>query len=68
MENVAASKMSLHAVVKTHDGTRQKPCFRSLGFPSSRREAMVGGVLARASAFRVGLGVSGATIVSGSYT
>ena len=33
---------------------------------SSRREAMVGGALARASAFRVGLGVSGATIVSGS--
>jgi hypothetical protein len=30
------------------------------------REAMVGGALARASAFRVGLGVSGATIVSGS--
>jgi hypothetical protein len=28
--------------------------------------AMVGGALARASAFRVGLGVSGATIVSGS--
>ena len=34
---------------------------------SSRREAMVGGALARASAFRVGLGVSGVTIVSGSY-
>ena len=34
---------------------------------SFRREAMVGGVLARASAFRVGLGVSGAAIVSGSY-
>ena len=33
---------------------------------SSRREAMVGGALARVSAFRVGLGVSGATIVSGS--
>ncbi len=33
---------------------------------SSRREAMVGGALARASAFRVGLGLSGATIVSGS--
>ena len=32
---------------------------------SSRREAMVGGALARASAFRVGLGVSGTTIVSG---
>jgi hypothetical protein len=32
-----------------------------------RREAMVGGALARASAFRVGLGVSGATIVSGSW-
>ena len=31
---------------------------------SSRREAMVGGALARALAFRVGLGVSGATIVS----
>ena len=34
---------------------------------SSRLEAMVDGALARASAFRVGLGVSGATIVSGSY-
>ena len=34
--------------------------------PSSRREAMVGGALARASALRVGLGVGGATIVSGS--
>ncbi len=33
---------------------------------SSRREAMVGGALVRASAFRVGLGVSGAAIVSGS--
>ena len=33
---------------------------------SLRREAMVGGALARASAFRVGLGVSGAAIVSGS--
>ncbi len=33
---------------------------------SSRREAMVCGALARASAFRVGLGVSWATIVSGS--
>jgi hypothetical protein len=33
---------------------------------SSRREAMVGGSLVRASAFRVGLGVSGADIVSGS--
>ena len=33
---------------------------------SSRREAMVGGALARASAFRFGLGVSRATIVSGS--
>ncbi len=33
---------------------------------SSRREVMVGGALTRASAFRVGLGVSGATIVSGS--
>ncbi len=30
---------------------------------SSRREAMVGGALTRSSAFRVGLGVSGATIV-----
>ncbi len=29
---------------------------------SSRREALVGGALARASAFRVGLGVSGVTI------
>ena len=33
---------------------------------SSRLEAMVGGALARASALRVGLGVGGATIVSGS--
>jgi hypothetical protein len=33
---------------------------------SSRHEAMVGGALARASALRVGLGVSGAAIVSGS--
>ena len=33
---------------------------------SSRREAMVGGALARASTFRVDLGVSGAIIVSGS--
>jgi hypothetical protein len=33
---------------------------------SSRREGMVGGALVRVSAFRVGLGVSGATIVSGS--
>jgi hypothetical protein len=33
---------------------------------SSRREAMVGGALTRTSAFRVDLGVSGATIVSGS--
>jgi hypothetical protein len=33
---------------------------------SSRLEAMVGGALTRASAFRVGLGVSGDTIVSGS--
>jgi hypothetical protein len=33
---------------------------------SSRREAMVGGALVRGSDFRVGLGVSGATIVSGS--
>ncbi len=34
----------------------------------SRREAMVGGALVRASDFRVALGVSGATIVSGSCT
>jgi hypothetical protein len=33
---------------------------------SSRRETMVGGSLTRASALRVGLGVSGATIVPGS--
>jgi hypothetical protein len=33
---------------------------------SSRRETMVGGALERDSVFRVGLGVSGATIVSGS--
>ena len=33
---------------------------------SSRHETMVGGALARASALCVGLGVSGATIVSGS--
>jgi hypothetical protein len=33
---------------------------------SSRREAMVGGALVRTSVFRVGLGVSGTTIVSGS--
>ena len=33
---------------------------------SSRLEAMVGGALARASALRVGLGVGGATIASGS--
>jgi hypothetical protein len=32
----------------------------------SRHEAMVGGALARASALSVGLGVGGATIVSGS--
>ena len=32
---------------------------------SSRREAMVGGALARASAFRVGLGVGGAVIAPG---
>ncbi len=32
---------------------------------SSRREAMVGGALARASSFRVDLGVSGATITPG---
>jgi hypothetical protein len=36
------------------------------GASSFRREAIVGGALARASAFRVGLGVSGAVIVSGS--
>ena len=35
---------------------------------SSRREVMVGGVLARTSSFRVGLGVSVGTIVSGSCT
>ena len=33
---------------------------------SSRREAMVDGTLVRTSAFRVGLGVGGTTIVSGS--
>jgi hypothetical protein len=33
---------------------------------SSGHETMVGGVLTRVSAWRVGLGVSGATIVSGS--
>jgi hypothetical protein len=33
---------------------------------SLRRETMVGGALARVSAFRVGLGVSGSAIVSGS--
>ncbi len=33
---------------------------------SSRRDAMVGGALVRVSTFRVGLGVSGSTIVSGS--
>ena len=33
---------------------------------SSRLQTMVGGALVRASAFRFGLGVSGATIVSGS--
>ncbi len=33
---------------------------------SSRREGMVGGVLVRDSFFRVGLGVGGDTIVSGS--
>jgi hypothetical protein len=36
------------------------------GTSSSRRESMVGVVLVRASAVRVGLGVSGPTIVSGS--
>jgi hypothetical protein len=36
------------------------------GTSTSRRETMVGGVLTRTSDFRVGLGVSGATIVSGS--
>ena len=35
---------------------------------SSRLEAMVGGALARALAFRVGLGVSGAAVASGSRT
>jgi hypothetical protein len=35
---------------------------------SSRREVMVGGVLARTSSFLVGLGVSVGTIVSGSCT
>ena len=35
---------------------------------SSRLEEMVDGDLVRSSAFRVGLGVSGATIVSGSCT
>ena len=35
---------------------------------SSRHETMVGGTLTRVSAFRVGLGVGGATIVSGSCT
>jgi hypothetical protein len=39
--------------------------FLSAASPS-RRETMVGGALARASALRVGLGVSGATIVPGS--
>jgi hypothetical protein len=39
--------------------------FRSAVF-SSQLEAMVGGSLARASALRVGLGVGGATIASGS--
>ena len=33
---------------------------------SSRREAMVGGALTRASAFRVGLGVGGVAVTSGS--
>jgi hypothetical protein len=33
---------------------------------SSRREAMVGGALARVLAFRVGLGVGGAAVASGS--
>ena len=35
---------------------------------SSRREAMVGGALARASAFRVGLGVGGEVIAPGLRT
>jgi hypothetical protein len=35
---------------------------------SSRREVMVGGALVRASAFRVGLGVGGTSITSGSRT
>ncbi len=38
------------------------------GASSSRRETMVGGVLTRASALRVGLGVGGVTITSGSCT
>ncbi len=36
------------------------------GTSSLRREEMVGGALPRASTFRVGLGVSGSVIVSGS--
>jgi hypothetical protein len=36
--------------------------------PSSRRVVMVGGTLTRVSTFRVDLGVSGTTIVSGSCT
>ena len=35
---------------------------------SSRHESMVGGALVTTSTLRAGLGVSGATIVSGSYT
>ena len=41
-------------------------CHFFIAASSSRLETMVGGALARASAFRVGLGVSGDTIVSGS--
>jgi hypothetical protein len=36
------------------------------GVSSSRHETMVGGALTRVSTFRVGVGVSGVTIVSGS--
>ena len=44
---------------------RGKCHFFSAAFPS-QLEAMVGGALARASAFRVGLGVGGSTIASAS--
>ncbi len=44
---------------------RGKCHFFSAAFPS-QLEALVGGVLARASAFHVGLDVGGSTIVSGS--